>query len=152
MKLIFGIFRAPGLNPLPSLLSNWDQKPRSSNFLPPESLIMSAIFRSSYRNIRSYSNLFTRRLWCRHSSPSRSTIISKSLFTRPFVSAANPKSPLDAIALRVLRNEIEYQSNYAPPHQVHRLFSLPSLDPFPCPTFCNLQLRTFALTFCCVIL
>ncbi|XP_023524355.1 uncharacterized protein At2g39795, mitochondrial-like [Cucurbita pepo subsp. pepo] len=92
---------------------------------------MSAIFRSSHRKIRSYSTFFTRRLWCRHSSPSRSTIISKSLFTRPFVSAAYPKSPFDAIALRVLRNEIEYQSNYAPPHQPATRFGAFSVEDRP---------------------
>ncbi|XP_022150088.1 uncharacterized protein At2g39795, mitochondrial [Momordica charantia] len=93
---------------------------------------MSGVFRSAHREIRSsYSRIFNPRLWRRHCSPSRSTIISTSLFTRPFVSAANPKSPFDAIALRVLRNEIEYQSNYAPPHQPVTKFNSFSVEDRP---------------------
>ncbi|CAK9317516.1 unnamed protein product [Citrullus colocynthis] len=80
---------------------------------------MSGVFRSVHRQ----GKILTRRLGRRHCSPSRSTVISTSLFTKPFVSAADPKSPFDAITLRVLRNEIEYQSDYAPPHQPATTFS-----------------------------
>ena len=113
---------------------SWETKPCSVDwfqlwpklrnwiFLPPESLFMAGVFRSAHRRIRSsYSKILTRRLWRRHCSPSQSTIISTSLFIRSVVSAANPKSPFDAITLRILRNEIEYQSDYAPPHLVRRL-------------------------------
>ncbi|KGN55448.1 uncharacterized protein At2g39795, mitochondrial [Cucumis sativus] len=93
---------------------------------------MSAVFRSAHRQFQSYySKILTRRLWERHCSPSRTTTISASLFTRPFVSSAVPKSPFDAITLRVLRNEIEYQSSYAPPHQPATMFNSFTVEDHP---------------------
>ncbi|XP_023534978.1 mitochondrial acidic protein mam33-like [Cucurbita pepo subsp. pepo] len=93
---------------------------------------MAGVFRSAHRRIRSsYSKILTRRLWRRHCSPSQSTIISTSLFIRSVVSAANPKSPFDAITLRILRNEIEYQSDYAPPHLPAMRFNSFSVEDRP---------------------
>ncbi|KAL6295820.1 hypothetical protein ACE6H2_003962 [Prunus campanulata] len=56
----------------------------------------------------------------RHPNPSLQVqkAISTSLFqNRPYASETLPKSPMEANILRILRNEEEYQSEYAPPEQ-----------------------------------
>lgn len=40
------------------------------------------------------------------------------LQTRPYASGSVQKSPFEANIIRILTNEIQYQSDYAPPHQV----------------------------------
>lgn len=49
---------------------------------------------------------------------SRNAISAFLFHARHCASEATAKSPFEANILRILRTEIEYQSDYAPPHQV----------------------------------
>ncbi|KAJ7958531.1 putative Mitochondrial glycoprotein family protein [Quillaja saponaria] len=48
---------------------------------------------------------------------STEAILTTNLQTRPYVTETVSKSPFEANILRILRNEIEYHSEYAPPQQ-----------------------------------
>nr|XP_008378800.2 uncharacterized protein At2g39795, mitochondrial [Malus domestica]XP_008378807.2 uncharacterized protein At2g39795, mitochondrial [Malus domestica]XP_028950150.1 uncharacterized protein At2g39795, mitochondrial [Malus domestica] len=54
----------------------------------------------------------------RHPNPPLRKAISASLFhSRHYASEALSQSPMEANILRIIRNEVEYQSEYAPPQQ-----------------------------------
>ncbi|TQD97774.1 hypothetical protein C1H46_016640 [Malus baccata] len=54
----------------------------------------------------------------RHPNPPLRNAISASLFhSRHYASEAFSQSPMEANILRIIRNEVEYQSEYAPPQQ-----------------------------------
>lgn len=57
------------------------------------------------------------------SSPRISNVLSQTLgfSNSAHVAESVTKSPFESNILRILRNEIEYQAEYAPPHQVPTL-------------------------------
>lgn len=61
------------------------------------------------------------RLKPKFSSPC-SVIRGSGFGNRSYVAEAVTKSPFESNVLRILRNEIEYQVDSAPPHQVPTLF------------------------------
>ncbi|KAG8656822.1 hypothetical protein MANES_03G010800v8 [Manihot esculenta] len=88
---------------------------------------MSRLIRSAWRTLGSSSssstsdaflangfkgyNHFSSHFQCRNSI---SSLLHQS---RPYATHTNTKSPFEANILRILHNEIEYQVEYAPPHQ-----------------------------------
>ncbi|XP_028805892.1 uncharacterized protein At2g39795, mitochondrial [Neltuma alba] len=79
---------------------------------------MARLLRVAQRKLYAFSPSIrtrTRELSCRVHSLD---VISASLHqTRPYGAQAMAKSPFESNILRILRNEIEYQSEYAPPEQ-----------------------------------
>ncbi|KAK3211474.1 hypothetical protein Dsin_016180 [Dipteronia sinensis] len=87
---------------------------------------MSRLIRSARRTILSSSSSFSKTqfqwLQCHrsHRIPSVQSRIGTSAFlfrTRPYSTDIITKSPFDSNILRILCSEIDYQSEYAPPHQ-----------------------------------
>ncbi|KAK3018527.1 hypothetical protein RJ639_005093 [Escallonia herrerae] len=54
-----------------------------------------------------------------------------SVFYRHFSLAARHKSPIESNIIRILRNEIEYQSDFAPPHQPDTKFHVFTVEDRP---------------------
>ncbi|XP_037493670.1 uncharacterized protein LOC105637577 isoform X2 [Jatropha curcas] len=72
---------------------------------------MSRLIRTVRRTILSSSSLSLSHLQCRNA------ISSLFLQSRPYKADKITKSTFEANILRILHNEIDYQSEYAPPHQ-----------------------------------
>nr|XP_016486926.1 PREDICTED: uncharacterized protein LOC107807121 isoform X3 [Nicotiana tabacum]XP_033515027.1 uncharacterized protein LOC104108036 isoform X3 [Nicotiana tomentosiformis] len=75
-------------------------------------MFMAAFLRASRKSLLSFCGIqFSHG---QHSSLNCSKFICQ--FSRTHASEATQKSPFESNILRILRNEIEYQSDYAPPH------------------------------------
>ncbi|KAF3446219.1 hypothetical protein FNV43_RR11398 [Rhamnella rubrinervis] len=93
-------------------------KTRTANSQPPW-LAYSELLKRAFDLSSSSSKIITHGFQHKASLPliSRQAISAFSFQARPYVSETITKSPLQANILRILRSEVQYQSEYAPPRQ-----------------------------------